>query len=180
MWVRDTLPRQLPNVKAILYGYDTTLVNNRSFQSIPEVAYTLIEHLMPTGWSNSEMKPLVFLAHSLGGIVLKQTLVTLAERGTTGEPVIQRVRGGILFGAPSQGMTQGPLLAMVEGQPNAQLVKDLAKGSPYLYGLDKQFSGIGSTRGMTFNWAYETKDSPTVEVRPILRGRLLGMCCESS
>ncbi|KAK7749566.1 hypothetical protein SLS53_000142 [Cytospora paraplurivora] len=165
MWVRDTLPRQLPNVKAILYGYDTTLVNNRSFQSIPEVAYTLIEHLMPTGWSSSEMKPLVFLAHSLGGIVLKQTLVTLAERGTTGEPVLQRVRGGILFGAPSQGMTQGPLLAMVEGQPNAQLVKDLAKGSPYLYGLDKQFSGIGSTRGMTFNWAYETKDSPTVEKR---------------
>lgn len=176
MWVRDVLPRQLPNVKAILYGYDTTLVNNRSFQSIPEVAYTLIEHLMPTGWSSSEMKPLVFLAHSLGGIVLKQTLVTLAERGTTGDAVLRRVRGGILFGAPSQGMTQGPLLAMVEGQPNVQLVKDLAKGSPYLYGLDKQFSGIGTTRRMIFNWAYETKDSPTVEVRLILgRGRLLCM-----
>lgn len=41
---------------------------------------------------------------------------------------------------------------MVEGRPNKKLVSDLAKGSPYLYALDKQFFGIGSTQQMTFNW----------------------------
>ncbi|ROV97210.1 hypothetical protein VSDG_04797 [Cytospora chrysosperma] len=163
MWVRDTLPRQLPHVRAILYGYDTTLVNSHSFQSIPEVASTLIDHLMPTGWQSSEMKPLVFLAHSLGGIVLKQMLVTLNKRESLRLTMLSRARGGILFGVPSQGMTQGPLLAMVKGRPNEALVKVLAKGSSYLYELDRAFANIGRSRRMVYHWAYETKESLTVE-----------------
>ncbi|ROV90935.1 hypothetical protein VMCG_09991 [Cytospora schulzeri] len=163
MWIRDTLPRQLPHIRAILYGYDTTLVNSYSFQSIPEVANTLIDHLMPAGWQSSEMKPLVFLAHSLGGIVLKQMLVLLNKSENLRQLMLNRARGGILFGVPSQGMTQGPLLAMVKGRPNETLVRDLAKGSPFLRDLDIAFSSIGHNLRMGFHWAYETKESRTVE-----------------
>lgn len=164
MWIRDTLPQWLPNVRPILYGYDSTLAQSTSFQSIFDIASGLIEHLSPPGWSTSEMKPLVFLAHSLGGIVLKEALLTLAARGPTGGSVLDLVRGGILFGVPHRGMTQAPLLAMVKGQPNENLVKDLAKDSAYLKSLDDRFTGVLMTRQIVFNFAYETKTSPTVEV----------------
>ncbi|ROW08693.1 hypothetical protein VPNG_06451 [Cytospora leucostoma] len=164
MWVRDTLPRHIPNVRAIIYGYDTKLVDSYSFKSIPEVASTFIEHLVPTGEQSSQMKPLVFLAHSLGGIIVKQMLVTLSQRQTASDlAILNRARGGIFFGVPSHGMAQGPLLAMVANHPNVDLVKVLAKNSPYLYDLDKDFAKIGRSRRMTYHWAYETKESPTVE-----------------
>lgn len=163
MWIRDTLPKHLPHVRAILYGYDTTLVNSYSFQSIPEVATTLVNHLMPAGWQSSEMKPLVFLAHSLGGIVLKEMLVSLC-RDNLKRTMLSRARGGILFGVPSQGMAQATLQTMVKGRPNEKLVAVLAKGSHYLHKLDSEFARMGLSRRMVYYWAYETKESPTIEV----------------
>lgn len=164
MWIRDTLPRQLPYVRAIIYGYDTTLVNSYSFQSIPEVATTLINHLMPAGWQSSEMKPLVFLAHSLGGIVLKEMMVSLNNNDNLKQTMLRRARGGILFGVPSQGMAQATIQTMVKGRPNEKLVAVLAKGSPYLHKLDAEFARMGLSRRMVYYWAYETKESPTIEV----------------
>lgn len=110
------------------------------------------------------MKPVVFLAHSLGGIVLKQALLTLADRSIAHGSVFELIRGGILFGVPHRGMAQEPLLALVKGQPNEELVKDLAKDSHYLASLDDRFTGVLMARRIVFNFAYETKTSPTVEV----------------
>lgn len=94
MWVRDTLPVHLPNVRAIIYGYDTKLVNSRSFQSFGEIAGTLRDRLLPMAYSTASSRPLVFLAHSLGGIVLKKTLIMLADSGPEGTRLLNRIYGG--------------------------------------------------------------------------------------
>lgn len=94
MWIRDTLPVYLPNVRAIIYGYDTKLVKSRSFQSIAEIAGTFRDRLLPMRHSTSSPRPLVFLAHSLGGIILKKTLVALADSGPGGSRLLDRVIGG--------------------------------------------------------------------------------------
>src|SRR5204863_9071639 len=105
MWIRDALPRSLPGVRAILYGYDTTLVDSNSFQTIWDLACALIHQLKANGWTSPTAKPIVFLAHSLGGIVLKQALVILAGSGNR-DNLLSAVQGAIFFGVPASGMHQ--------------------------------------------------------------------------
>ncbi|KAI1643999.1 uncharacterized protein F4817DRAFT_231917 [Daldinia loculata] len=162
MWIRDALPQSLRNVRPILYGYDTTLVESLSFQTIFDLALGLINQLKANGWTLPTCKPLVFLAHSLGGIVLKQAFVSLANKIERDDPIRQAIRGAVFFGVPNLGMAQSHLMAVVEGQANMQLVEDLSIQSDYLQYLDQQFSGISYLQDALLYWCYETKKSPTV------------------
>ncbi len=170
MWIRDEMPRYRPSTRFLVYGYDTTLVNSRSFQSISDLALTLVSELGANGWMSPTTKPLIFLAHSLGGVILKQAIVTLASMGEREKFILSMIKGAIFFGVPSCGMETSHLLAMVKDQPNKVLVKDLSANSKYLRNLEKQFEGISCYGDMRIIWAYETKESPTVKVsRPCRR-----------
>ncbi|KAI1177768.1 hypothetical protein F4777DRAFT_540280 [Nemania sp. FL0916] len=161
MWIRDALPRFLPNVRPIIYGYDTALQGSTSFQTIFDLSLGFIQNLAAHGWSSLSCKPLVFVAHSLGGIVLKQTFVTLANR-TPDAPILLSAQGVVFFGVPNSGMQQAELLSVVKGQPNSGLVSDLSLHSPYTRQLDQQFVGISALQDTLLYWGYETKESPTV------------------
>lgn len=169
MWIRDTLPNDVPGMRIFLYGYETTLTKSNSFQSVLDIALGFIGLLKITVRpSEPGQKPsLLFLAHSLGGIVLKQAIVSLASMGRDEHSVLDQIAGGVLFGVPSLGMNQASLLTMVSGQPNEELLKQLGEGSKYLRDLDDSFSGHSSNFSWRMNWAYETKESPTVQVRSI-------------
>ncbi|KAI1407119.1 hypothetical protein F5Y13DRAFT_175692 [Hypoxylon sp. FL1857] len=162
MWIRDELPRAMPDTRLSIYGYDTALVGSNSFQSIEDLATSLIDHIKSSGWALPSAKPLIFLAHSLGGIVLKEAFVSLASGHEQGMHILNLFKGGIFFGVPSQGMATSHLRAMVEGQVNEELIRDLSIGSEYLRSLDDHFSGLSLVRHMCIHWAYETKTSPTV------------------
>ena len=43
MWLRDSLPADLPGVQVLLYGYDTRLLESHSFQGIEDIARRLRE-----------------------------------------------------------------------------------------------------------------------------------------
>ncbi|KAI0155141.1 hypothetical protein GGR57DRAFT_88992 [Xylariaceae sp. FL1272] len=163
MWIRDALPRAMPEIRAILYGYDSRLLGSKSFQSIEDLATSFINHIKANGWHFATSKPLLFLAHSLGGIVLKASFSMMASGDDQGQSILSRFWGGIFFGVPSHGMTTSHLLTMVEGQVNEHMISDLATKSKYLEALDDQFSAIVLTRYMKLRWAYETKTSPTVK-----------------
>ncbi|KAK4454860.1 hypothetical protein QBC34DRAFT_433106 [Podospora aff. communis PSN243] len=166
MWIRDALPASLPMVRTVIYGYGSKLLGSNSFQSIGDMARTLILHLRTGGWHLSSSRPLVFLAHSLGGIVLKEAIVQMAGSDGSISGILSNVRGAIMFGVPSLGMEQSHLLAMVDGQPNQALVEDLSRycGS-YVRQLHKQFEGLLFLRRARLLWAYETEESPVAERR---------------
>jgi hypothetical protein len=166
MWIRDEIHVSLPGVRAMTYGYDSRLVGSSSFQSISDIALGFIYHLKSGGWNLESAKPIVFLAHSLGGIILKEALVQVADREKSVTSILNNVQGAIMFGVPSLGMQQSHLMAMVEGQVNSMLVQDLSRenGSSYLRQLNKSFEGISFTRTVQIFWAYETKESRTIFV----------------
>jgi len=164
MWIRDALPKALPNVRAVLFGYDTTLINSNSFQTIGDLALSFIDNLKASGFASLGIKPLIFLAHSLGGIVFKEALVALANGGDREQQILRHVVGGVLFGVPSRGMQTQALMTMVRGQPNEGLVRNLTTASEYLRSLDGQFSRVVRQGRMELFWAYETRTSPTVAV----------------
>lgn len=165
MWIRDELPQYLPMVRFILYGYDTVLRPSNSFQTIPDLANSLINTLKAEGWTSPTSKPLMFLAHSLGGVLLKQTLLMLAGSGQKDMFIANLVRGAIFFGVPSHGMAMNDIFAMLGDQPNKDaLVTEISRNSDYLPQLEKQFSGISLVRTIKVFWAYETKTTRTVAV----------------
>ncbi|KAI9736325.1 MAG: hypothetical protein M1834_001211 [Cirrosporium novae-zelandiae] len=166
MWLRDQLPRDLPQTRNIIYGYDTQLVMSQSFQTINDLAISFIVKLKSSGRSLDSAKPVVLLAHSLGGIILKQALVLLANGTDLERAILHEIQGIIFFGVPNKGMEMSHLMSMVEGQPNTVLVEPLCRDSGYLSELDNQFNGITLLQDIRVISVYETKLSHITQLSP--------------
>lgn len=167
MWIRDAAPTSLPGIRTMIYGYDSKLTGSNSFQSIGDIAIKLILHLKSGGWNRPSSKPIVFLAHSLGGLVLTEAIVQIADsRDKSISSILSNVRGAIMFGVPTLGMDQAHLMAMVEGQPNELLIQALSRdcGNDYVRRLHERFEGLSFLKDARLLWAYETKESRTVVV----------------
>jgi hypothetical protein len=162
MWLRDGLPIDLPSIPTIIYGYDTALGGSESFQTIQDVAIAFVSRLATTGRSSPSAKPVIFLAHSLGGFVLKHALLEMANSAPW-KHLFAAVRAVVFFGVPPKGMTISHLQSMVGNQPNRTLVNDLGPQSTYLRVLDDQFNGLACQSIRVFS-VFETKRSHTIQV----------------
>lgn len=91
MWLRDSLPGHLPGLRILLYGYDSRLDGSDSNQNVSIIADSLARYIMELGrckvsdsqaknehhlltWRKPVLRPLVIIAHSLGGLVAKQVM----------------------------------------------------------------------------------------------------------
>lgn len=78
VWLRDLLPSQLHdevgcNVRVLSYGYQASMFFTDSRMNIRNAANMLLEALYHERESDAERKrKLVFVAHSVGGVVVKQ------------------------------------------------------------------------------------------------------------
>lgn len=164
----------IPGVRTVIYGYESSLLSSGSFQSINDIARAFVLQLKAGGWGLPSSKPVIFLAHSLGGLVVKDAIVQIADREKSLANILDQVKGAIMFGVPSFGMEQSHLMAMVEGQANQHLVEILARdaGSSYIRNLNTSFEGLSFVREARVLWAYETEESPTV----VVRHQLMPLC----
>ncbi|CAH0002163.1 unnamed protein product [Clonostachys byssicola] len=163
MWLRDEIPRLIPGVRVILYGYNSQILKSKSFQSITDIALGLINQLQAGGWTMKSSKSLIFLAHSLGGIVLKDAIVQIADREIVAS-ILDKIKGIIMFGVPNLGIYNSHLIMMTQGQPNESLIQELSRGNgnSYLRELNRRFDGLSFITRAKIYWAYETKESATV------------------
>jgi hypothetical protein len=90
MWLLDSLPKKFNSARVMTYGFDTRLVNNRSNQDISDLAEFLrgsieamraearawVDHsaVKCTEQDHVAIRPLIFIAHSLGGLVVKEVI----------------------------------------------------------------------------------------------------------
>jgi protein SERAC1 len=71
-WLRDFLPKQIPNARIMSYGYNSALLFSKSVADIFTFDQ-LLEALISRRVTEIEQKrPNMFSCHSLGGIVFKQ------------------------------------------------------------------------------------------------------------
>lgn len=154
------------DTRAILYGYDSKLDRSQSFQGISDLALALIHSLTTCNWDKPFAKPLVFLAHSLGGLLLKKTLVLLSEdvHDESCRSLLAAVRGAVFFGVPNLGMEQAHFRTVVQNNPNGALIDDLGRGSNYTSRLDEDFGKVLVSTDLQYFWGYETMESPTIQV----------------
>ena len=139
MWIRDALPHDLPGARILTYGYDTRLAENNNFQNLEDVALTFRASLRIALSGSPPDRPLIFIAHSLGGLVLKQALLQIASGDGVDRRIFESAYGILFFGVPNQGMDISSLLAMVGRQPNLPFLTMLSKDSGNLQGLVERF-----------------------------------------
>lgn len=103
-----------------------------------------------------QTRPIIFICHSLGGLVVKQSLITAAtyksynRHPTLGE-IFSRTCGVVFFGTPHRGSgkaTLGELVGAVAKlsfrQPNSQLLQTLKPDSGILENQRDQFTTISN------------------------------------
>jgi hypothetical protein len=99
MWLSDSLQRDLPMARIILYGYESGLANSSGFQNLDDLGNAL-QKALQTLYGRSEVckslpcsflrclhyadyryshqlikKPIIFIAHSLGGLIVKEVCI---------------------------------------------------------------------------------------------------------
>ena len=165
MWLCDSLPDDLANARIMLYGYDTEVTGSHSFQNLEDLANTL-KSTLQTLVSEEEVmqrhhiRPIVFVAHSLGGLVFKEALIQM-KNDKNSYDLLGLIYGALFFGVPSQGMDISHLLPMVEGQSNEVLIRSLGVESAFLHKQSRDFPKAFDFHDSEIVCFYETLKSPT-------------------
>jgi hypothetical protein len=172
-WLRDLLPEDLPQARILCWGYDanTHAADRVSSQYLYNHARTLVSDLCrKRKLTNSIDRPIIFIAHSLGGLVLKSALIhsDAARQGALAEHrSIKLSTHGILFmGTPHQGGNGVQLgqylvnLASLFLAADDRLLKHLERNSEWLQQQQGQYGPISND--FVTKYAYEEYATPTV------------------
>ncbi|KAF1976637.1 hypothetical protein BU23DRAFT_565782 [Bimuria novae-zelandiae CBS 107.79] len=148
-WLRDLLPSSVPHARIMAYQYNANVAFNSSTAGVQEQAENLLQHiLVKREEAHAHSRPIVFIAHSLGGIIVKQALAT-AYKTSSGELATIYVFTFALcfFGVPHRGSS-------VPRQAWASIVRGIVQ----LYGNSTNASFLNSvTEGS--NYAEQLQDS---------------------
>lgn len=163
MWLRDALPECLSNARVMIYGYDSKLVGSHSFQNLGDVGSRFRASLKVALGPVPRERPLIFLAHSLGGLVLKEAMVQMVSGSDADSRNFKATFGILFFGVPNQGMDISSLLSMVRGQPNLHFLSTLSKDGGFLQSLIEKFQATFTFQDSHIYSFYETNTSPTAK-----------------
>ncbi|CZR67446.1 uncharacterized protein PAC_17345 [Phialocephala subalpina] len=106
-WPRDLLPKSLPKFRALTFGYQFNLGNLTASLNILSVAEDLIESLIEDRVHNrKKIRRLIFVAHSFGGLVVKQALLLASDSlDDNRRDIVNATSGIVFFGTPHRGNT---------------------------------------------------------------------------
>ncbi|KAF8517759.1 hypothetical protein BU17DRAFT_91618 [Hysterangium stoloniferum] len=110
LWLKDLLPQRLPNARIVTYGYDAS--TGSQSKKIDETLYGHAENFISRlallrDSTTTTTRPIIFIAHSLGGIILKFALIHANQCNESHLPhhkqIILLAIGILFFGTPHQG-----------------------------------------------------------------------------
>ncbi|KAN0070689.1 hypothetical protein V8E54_011558 [Elaphomyces granulatus] len=146
LWLQDFLPQDVKGIRVMSFGYNASAAFGNTTATIADHAKDLLTCLVDKREEEDEKtRPIIFVGHSLGGIVIKQALFQAKI-----EPqyqVISRATVGIIFlGTPHRGSEKasyGKVLAKVATtvmhKPAPALVNALRVNSDALMRLTTDF-----------------------------------------
>lgn len=181
-WLRDCV--KIKSARIMSFSYNSAVQFSKSTSDISVFADQLLEGLLASRMSIEEQaRPIVFICHSLGGLVCKQALVRAHE--TERFLVLRgRVQGICFFGTPHRGSDMakwatvlGAMLkaGSIGSSTNTDIAKDLLPRSRMLQSISKSFIERG--RQLKIYSFYETQkmDFMNDVVSGIPGGTLCGM-----
>ncbi|KAK5188831.1 hypothetical protein LTR47_011690 [Exophiala xenobiotica] len=145
-WLKDSLPRQIPDARIMTFGYNAHAAFGHSTAEVIDHAKGLLASLVDKREESEEIhRPLIFIAHSLGGIVVKQALFQ-ARLESRYQSIKNATTGLIFLGTPHRGSdkaTYGKVLAnvaqFISHKPPPRLLSALQTNSDVLLQLTTNF-----------------------------------------
>ncbi|KAG4277272.1 hypothetical protein FPRO04_07569 [Fusarium proliferatum] len=160
-WVRQGLRREADRARILLYEHPSTTEDTR----LSTLADALLEEMENLRKREKQTRPVVFVGHSVGGIIVKMAL-TKASRDPSFEDVYRQCYGAAFFGTPHQGSSYFAMPSLAAGIQNllqlsapmpTSITDDLRVGNTLLLQLDDDFKSIAHDFRI---WTlYETIDS---------------------
>ncbi|KAF8538307.1 hypothetical protein BDD12DRAFT_779452, partial [Trichophaea hybrida] len=113
MWLQDFLPQDFKNIRIMSYGYNSSL-DGDSNNGLLDFRRHLVQQLENARSSDeAKNRHIIFVAHSLGGILILQALIQSKSRSVH-QPILDSTRAIFFFGTPHQGLRTAELEDMVE------------------------------------------------------------------
>lgn len=169
-WLKDFLPNVLPNARIMTFGYNSQIKFSNSVSTIDDFAKELLNRIrIEHQQGGTDMcRPLIFICHSLGGIVVKkvnplgdippaccvitkkkvQALILAHEGGERFDFIKKSCRGIIFLGTPHRGSKVADLGKILSTIVNSltlsaairsPLLNDLRSKSGVLQTISRQF-----------------------------------------
>ena len=138
-WLSDLLPSHIPRARVLAYGYDSTAHSSQHITQ--KILYARSRKLIANldalrQETHTERRPIIFLGHSLGGILIKSALIQSEWAKLSEEESLHAIKlstSGIIFlGTPHRGSPAVPWRKLLEN-----VVAVSAQKSPALEFLEK-------------------------------------------
>ncbi|MCJ1356503.1 MAG: hypothetical protein MMC33_006498 [Icmadophila ericetorum] len=148
-WPQTWLPhdKDFRNVRINSYGYDSDWTSTKDdISNVSDFASGLLNALFYSPTLRKPMDtPIVFFAHSMGGLVVKKTLL-LAQQDQTYASIASRIRTMVFLATPHRGADSAPkinnLLSISFAHSKKAYIDDLTRNSGALQTINDEFRHI--------------------------------------
>jgi len=169
LWLRDLLPESLNIARVLTFGYSansTSFYGGKSADRIQQHAQTLVADIQADrSLEGCLNRPLIFVCHGLGGILVKKALSYSSTRTSKHVEHLYSVfvstYGILFFGTPHHGAETGAWaataqndesLGLVPSQKETQLLTAVQKDSETLQAINDHFSSLMKQFHVFFLW----------------------------
>ncbi|KAK6449817.1 hypothetical protein FP744_10006067 [Trichoderma asperellum] len=152
--------------RVMIYGYDSTVAESKSIQNIKDLA-TKFNASLQKLTNASIVRPIILIGHSLGGLIIKQALISLSRSENEDEQnLIRAIYGIVFFRTPHDGMDITSLITMAgDSSPNRFIIESLSRNNSQILTLQQRdfHKALGDKGNSEVFCFYETLESPTAE-----------------
>ncbi|KAF3491046.1 uncharacterized protein GIQ15_00563 [Arthroderma uncinatum] len=157
-WPRDLLPQALKvSARVLSFGYDAGRYGDANLD-IEDAALQLISELERVRPAKERTRPLIVVAYSLGGIVLKKVLITCNNKPSL-RHILAALSGIVFLAAPHRGSALADVASRLVNQLNLGLpqkfISTLRKNSLELESIASDFRQIADQRSLPISSFYE-------------------------
>ncbi|KAF3280562.1 hypothetical protein TWF970_002776 [Orbilia oligospora] len=101
LWLQDLLPEDLPGCRVFTYGYSSATAFGSSAEGLDNTAFAILLELNFQRPSIKEQsRPVIFLGHSIGGILVKQVINLITTDLSYYAGISDCVRGIVFLSTP--------------------------------------------------------------------------------
>ncbi|CAG7849907.1 SubName: Full=Uncharacterized protein {ECO:0000313/EMBL:CCA70337.1} [Serendipita indica DSM 11827] len=175
-WLRDLLSSDLPNARILSYGYDADTHSREcvSTQTLGRHAEGFA-HALSRERKDAPRRPIVFIAHNIGGIILKRALVTCHNQSLESKghlrDILTSTHAVLFFGTPHFGVENTSFLEGINlvlslyMETTSAILKDLQSHSTELENIQKDWIAASERiSSIFFCEAYTTSNRGVINV----------------
>ncbi|TVY80417.1 Protein SERAC1, partial [Lachnellula suecica] len=175
-WLQDYLPLEFPGARIYTFGYDARVFFSLGTGDIGSFATSLLEDVRNVRTKREEQRrPIIFIAHSMGGLVVKKALTVARNDPARFGNIVESTSAIFFMATPHRGSdhaaTLGAIAKIVNfpfakslinrltGEIREDLILGLKKDGPGIRQIATDFSALtdGSIRFFSFIEMNKTK-----------------------